>query len=51
MRDILEGAKMNTLVVSELAIAHITMVFDNFTDVFRRQVLRGQKVENQNSKK
>jgi hypothetical protein len=30
---------MNALVISELAIAHVAMVLDNFADVFRRQIL------------
>jgi hypothetical protein len=34
MRDILERTKMDTLVISELPIAHITMVLDNFPNVF-----------------
>ena len=37
--NVLQGTKMNTLVVSELAVAHITMVFDDFADVLRRKIL------------
>jgi hypothetical protein len=31
---------MNTLIVSELAIAHVAMVLDDFADVFRGQILQ-----------
>ena len=36
---VFEGTKVNTLVVPELAIAHVTMVLDNFADVLGRKIL------------
>src|SRR6267154_6255031 len=39
VRDVFQGAKVNALIIAKLAIAHVTMVLDDFTDVLRRQVL------------
>ena len=34
MRDVFESTKMHTLIVPELAIAHITVVLDDFAHMF-----------------
>jgi hypothetical protein len=34
--DVFESAEMNALIVSELAIAHVTVVLDDLTDVLGR---------------
>jgi len=39
MWDILEGTQVNTFVISELTVTHITVVLDDFTDMLRREVL------------
>jgi hypothetical protein len=41
MRYILQSPKVDALVISELPIAHVSVVFDNFTDMFRGKVLNG----------
>ena len=35
---------MNTLVISEFAIAHIAMILDDFVSMLRRQILREMSV-------
>lgn len=40
MRNVFQGTEVNTLVVSELAVAHVTVIFDDFADVFRREILQ-----------
>jgi hypothetical protein len=39
VRHVFEGAKMYAFVISKLAVAHITMILDDFSNVFRRQIL------------
>jgi len=39
MGDILQRTKMNSLVISELAIGHIPVVFYDFAHMFRRHIL------------
>jgi ubiquinone/menaquinone biosynthesis C-methylase UbiE len=39
MRDVLEGTEMNTLVISELAVTHVSVVLDDFSDMLRREIL------------
>jgi hypothetical protein len=39
VRYIPEGAKRYTFVISKLAVVHITMILDDFSNVFRRQIL------------
>jgi hypothetical protein len=39
VRNIFQGPKVDALVVSELPVAHVSMIFDNFSDVFRREIL------------
>jgi hypothetical protein len=39
MGNVFEGAEMDTLVVPELAVAHVTVVLDDFPDVFWGEVL------------
>ena len=39
MWDIFERAKMYTLVVPKLAVAHVTVILDNFPNMLRRQIL------------
>ena len=40
VRDVFEGAEVHALVVSELTVAHVSVIFNDFSDVFRRQVLQ-----------
>lgn len=39
MWDVLEGAEINSLVVSVLPAGHVTVITDDLTDVLRRHVL------------
>src|SRR6266481_9990973 len=39
MRYIFKSAKMYAFVISELAVAHITVILDDFTNMFGRQIL------------
>ena len=39
MRDVLESTEVNTLIVTELAVAHVTMNLDDFADMLRRQII------------
>ena len=43
MRDVLESTKMYTFVVAELAVAHVTVVLDDFADVLGRQILNNSE--------
>jgi hypothetical protein len=40
MRDVFQRAEVDTLIIAKLAIAHVTVVLDDFTDVLWRQILR-----------
>ncbi len=40
MRDILEGSKMYSLVVTKLPVTHVTMILDDFADVLGGQLLK-----------
>jgi hypothetical protein len=44
MWNIFESTQVNTFVVPELPVTHIAMVFDNFTDMLRGQVLRKSRI-------
>ena len=39
MRDVLESTEVNTLIVTELAVAHVTMILDDFADMLSWQIL------------
>lgn len=39
MRNVLQRAEVHSLVVPELAVAHVSVVFNDFADMFRREIL------------
>jgi hypothetical protein len=45
VRDTFQGAKVDMLIIVKLATAHVTMVLDDFTNVFRRQVLHDSLIQ------
>jgi hypothetical protein len=42
MRNILQSSKVNAFIVTELAITHVTVILDDFTDVLWREILSQQ---------